>query len=383
MPLKLHTDFLGGNGRLLGVEEAGARAVVRFAAEPRNCPLALWFHFRVTGLGERGARCVLANAAQTLGGEDWSNNRLVWRAPGRPWTRTGLPERLDAPGGLVEWAWDLPPDGDEAELAVCFPYQLADLQATLAELAGTFRAATVGLTPHGRELVRVFSDEGGPAKPAVFLTARHHAGETPGSWALDGLLRHVATTPRLLAAATWWAVPFVDLDDAAEGSYGKDPAPKDCNRAYGPGGPTRSEAAAVITDVRRLQKRCELRFFADLHAPSHHEQTVYVPIRGWTVDSPINPIGEAFAERLCARVPEDIRSPIAHVLPAPSSNPFVGFSSTRWAKEVAGVDAACVEFSYQGNGAKAYTLGDYHRLGAALAETLAEWVACHNQNCRK
>ncbi len=375
MAITWSTDFPGGNGLLLGVEESDGSPVLRFAAEPKNCPQALWFHFRVGGLGGRGGSFVLANPEQTLGGADWSNNCLVWRRQGQPWQRTEKPRRIEAPGGRVEWAWRIDSDADAVELAACFPYQPSDLAATLEQLGGAFERADIGLTLSGRPLGRVFNRLPSADRPAVFLTARHHAGETPGSWVLDGLLRCVAGQQRLHETMTWWAVPMVNLDDVLAGSYGKDPFPHDCNRAYGPPGPRRPEIGAVMADARRLKAASGRMFFADLHAPGHGEQANYVPLRGWDADSPINPIGEAFANAFHAACPEEIRSPKAHVTPAPGPFIYGGMSSRNWAQTVLGVEAISLEISYQGNERKYYTVEDYRRLGAALADTLADWLS--------
>ena len=374
MAISWRTDFPGGNGLLLSADESGRRPVLRFAAEAKNCPQAMWFHFRICGLGGRGAGVVLANPAQTLGGEDWSGNCLVFRTPRSPWRRTGRPERSDTPGGRTEWAWDIDARGNTIEVAHCFPYQPADLEATLAELGGAFRSEFIGLTLSGRPMTRLYNRPPGPSRPAVLLTARHHAGEVPGSWVLDGLLRHVAGNRRL-RAISWHAVPFVDLDDVIAGSYGKDPFPHDCNRAYGPSGPFRPEGGAVQCEARRLKDRAACLFFADLHAPGHAERANYIPTRGWEPLSPINPIAFEFAERFGAATPEDIRSPIAFITPTPGTNTrYRGLPSSRWASTVLKVDAVSLEVSYQGNESKDYTIEDYRRLGAALAETIAGWL---------
>ena len=90
MSIGWQTGFPGGNGLLLEADESPPRPVLRFAAEAKNCPQALWFHFRVAGLSGRGATLVLANPEQTLGGTDWSTNRPVVRADGRPWPHHDL-----------------------------------------------------------------------------------------------------------------------------------------------------------------------------------------------------------------------------------------------------------------------------------------------------
>ena len=376
MAITLRTDFPGGNGVLLDQAERPGAPTVRFAAEARNCPQTMWFHFRLGGLAGRGVRVVLANPEQALGGPDWSANALVHRPPGGSWARTDPPERLECAGGRIEWAWTIDnDDDDEIEVAHCYPYQPADLAATLGELDGAFAATMIGLTLAGRQLLRLQNRVPQPGEPAVFLTARAHAGETPGSWVLDGLLRRVADDAPLRNRLAWWAVPFLNLDDVVEGSYGKDPHPVDCNRSFGPGSPRRPEAGAVIADVRRLLDRTRIGLYCDIHAPSHSEPHTYVPLRGWDTDSTVNPIAQDFAERFARTVPERLRSPLAHKTPAPGpGSPYPGLSGTRWAAEALGLDAITLEVSYQGNGQLYYTIDDYRAIGSALADTIADWV---------
>lgn len=374
MAISFRTDFPGGNGVALGVAELPAQVAVRFAAEPKNCPEAMWFHFRVEGLAGRPLRCILGNPEQTLGGTDWSKNRIVHRPAGSEWARSGPAQQDNADGGRIEWAWQFDGGHESMEIAHCYPYQPEDLQATLRELGGVFSSAPIGVSSKGRPLARIYSAMPDPARPAALLLARNHAGETPGSWVLDGVLRHLAACERLRDAATWWAVPFVDLDDVIEGSYGKDPYPHDCNRSYGNG--KRAETIAVVADAVRLRDASRSVLVVDLHAPAHGERMCYVPTRGWEPDSPTNPIAEEFAGRFNAAVPEDIRSPIATVTPPGGTNTrYAGLSASRWAGEALGRQGVTIEISYQGNEAVDYRVEDYHRIGAALAETVAEWVA--------
>ncbi|MFP3937769.1 MAG: M14-type cytosolic carboxypeptidase [Phycisphaerae bacterium] len=373
MPVTFDTDFPGGNGFLIELSETPEAATVRFAVEPKNCPEPLWFHFRLTGLSGRRVRCVMTNPEQTLGGADWSRNRPVFRPTGGDWRRAPLPEALRTSGDRCEWAWDLDA-GDTVEFANCYPYQPTDLESTLDDLGDSFRTETIGVTPDGRELVRVYSELPSAEKPAVLLAARHHAGETPGSWVLDGLLRRVAEDQSLRQAVTFWAIPIVNIDDAVAGSYGKDPYPHDCNRAYGEYTQRRPEAFAITADARRLKSGCGRMFAADLHAPSHGEQRSYVPLHGWDGSDEINPIAQQFAERFRAAVPEQLRSPVPHVTPTGNYTRQPGMSFSRWMRNVLGVECVSLETSYQGNGKHYYTIDDYRTLGATLARTIADWV---------
>jgi hypothetical protein len=129
-----------------------------------------------------------------------------------------------------------------------------------------------------------------------------------------------------------------------------------------------------MADARRLKAGSSALFFADIHAPGHAEQACYVPLRGWEPDSPPNSVAEPFALRFQAAQPEDIRSPKAHITPTPTAFIYHGMASAGWAQTILGAQSVPVEISYQGNGKKPYTIADYRRLGAALADTIAGWL---------
>src|SRR5690606_20700503 len=111
--------------------------------------------------------------------------------------------------------------------------------------------------------------------PGVYLIARQHSGETPGSWLLDGVVRYLSTPEgqQISRNMCVWAVPFADPDGVADGSYGKDQTPWDLNRAWG--SPRRPEINAIQRDVHRWARRCRPQAIVDLHAPGYSERGFY------------------------------------------------------------------------------------------------------------
>ena len=373
MGIEFSTDFPGGNGLCLGIREGDAEepVTVRFAAELKNCPIALWFHFRLTGIAGRPVRLILANPEQTLGGLDWSKNKPVYRSPDTKWQRTDKPIAIATSGGRTEWAYDLPGAGDAVEFAFCFPYQGEDFEAAISEIDDSFHTEEIGISPHGRRILRVRNKYQASDLPGVFLTARHHAGETPGSWVLEGLLRYVARSPKLRDTVAWWAVPFVNIDDVVEGSYGKDPWPWDISRAYMHAGLKRAEARAVALDIRRWAKECKPLLYIDLHAPTHRERENYVPIA--SADDEVfeqSPGAKPFAEIYLAQMPQGIRSSFAWKDTSGWVTRYEGLSSSGWVRKELSIDAFTIETSYQGNEKVDYTIADYQRMGRTLAETI-------------
>jgi hypothetical protein len=103
----------------------------------------------------------------------------------------------------------------------------------------------------------------------VFIIARQHAGETPGSWVLDGLLRHWAVARK--GGYVIWALPFADLDGVEWGWYGRENLPHDLDRAWGDP-PIRHEALVIRNDLLRWKARVKPILVLDLHAPGAFEK---------------------------------------------------------------------------------------------------------------
>jgi len=280
--LKVGPAEVSGNGAVLAVRSSGRAWVVEFMSEPRTSPEPLWFHLECKDAGGRPIRFVWRNADGCLGlggAESLRNVRPVVRLDGGPWQRLGSVRLRRRPSGGHVLTFATPAPCDRAAAAFCYPYGPADLERTRERIADTWEAEPIGLSGKGRPLTRlraIAAVKGEP--PGVYVLARQHAGETPGSWVLDGLLRAVASKRRggnPLRRVEWWAVPFVDLDGVVEGNYGKDALPIDFNRAWNPM-PLRPEVLAIQRDMRRFVGRVGPRLVIDLHAPGGGEKQFYM-----------------------------------------------------------------------------------------------------------
>lgn len=272
MALAVESAFPGGNACAVEIVSSGDRHVVRFAADPHGGTEALWFYFRVEGCDGRQVELVLSNADSCLGaGSQWDATRPVFRQAGGDWERIGRTELRALPDGRHEPAWVVQPTGASFEFAFCYPYGPDDLADTLAVRQGYWREDCIGVSSRGRPLIRLSNSYGGPdaSLPGVYLFARQHSGETPGSWVVDGLLRAAAQTldPTEL---TVWVVPFANLDGVLDGDYGKDPFPHDLNRAWVIP-PMRHEVLVYQRDMRRWATRCRPVLVMDSHAPGATE----------------------------------------------------------------------------------------------------------------
>ncbi len=165
----------------------------------------------------------------------------------------------------------------EGEDSVYFAHDILYRPAYFQAYAASRHLAlkTLCISEKGRE-VPYFDTEKGDE--VIFLTARHHACESTGSYVLEGVL------DALLKDAFFdryriICVPFVDYDGVVEGDQGKNRNGHDHNRDYVP-----HQAATYISTgkIREMVQDLRLRFAFDFHSPWHlsgRNDTVMIPIK--------------------------------------------------------------------------------------------------------
>jgi hypothetical protein len=371
--------FEGGNARIERIFRDEQTDVVYFSAEhKKGGPQALWFFLRVEGVKGPNLRCVLTNPSQILGGGgSWRHNSPVFRFGNGPWSRIGQVTRRPNEHLVPEvvLAMEVPPNESVVEIAACYPYLQEDLDATLtgSDPNSIWSKATIGYSAEGNPMTRVYNDLGDEdrSKPGLFFIARQHAGETPGSWLLDGILRHLASDEGVSLSKEFciWAVPIADPDSVVCGAYGKDQFPWDINRAWDR--VTRPEIHAIQTDLIRWTGRCRPHMIVDLHAPGYSEHGFYF----WapTVPYSVARLTHTVARQFRERVPEHLRGsePAYRQWGATQTSVHQGASCIAFGIQRLGIPTATLEVSYQGpEPGVCYTQEEYRLLGRVLIETL-------------
>lgn len=283
MALRVLNRFPGANVRVLGVRAEGPEPEVVFTPDPHGGTEALWFSFRVDdpappATPPAALTLTLRFFESLLGADDPAAIRPVTHEAGKNWFRLKPPTVTKQPDGQQSLSWSIPYPTASTEIALCYPYFRDELALLLDHCKDYWHEDGVGLTQEGRVLTRLRNDvaEGSNACPhprGLYVVARQHSGETPGSWVMDGLLTAFARAKPV----NWcvWAVPFANLDGVVGGDYGKDPFPYDLNRAWGTP-PMRHETLVLQHDLRRWAKHCKPDLVLDLHAPGACEnQGVY------------------------------------------------------------------------------------------------------------
>lgn len=298
--LHVTTDIPAGNAVVLDLCEAGGVPEIHFTPSPAGGPEAMWFCFEAAPRGTLSSaaiRCVLHSADTLLGGGGAKGFFPVYKTGRRDWQRVEAVDTAHTADGRPLLSWLVPGGEGAVRVALCYPYGEAERDALIGELAPAFRCDTIGVTSENRRLLRLANGcgEEGSARPGVYCLARQHAGETPGSWVLDGFLRGMAAAGS--AAPLTWAVPFADADGVVAGCYGKDRFPWDFNRAWGSWGfprerydelgsqPMRYEVRCMQADMARWTRRCRPLIALDFHAPGMCEdQGIYCFLRDLEAD---------------------------------------------------------------------------------------------------
>ena len=122
----------------------------------------------------------------------------------------------------------------ETRIAFCYPYTLGDLNKIRKKLLSRDNFTEQVLCKSIDENpVYVWGVGTGPL--GVWLTCRHHAGETPSSFVLEGLMNELLSPEycELLDRITFRCCPVVDVDNVQRGAYGKYGPPCDPSMDWG------------------------------------------------------------------------------------------------------------------------------------------------------
>ena len=380
MSFEIDTTIPYGNACDLSLQVDGESVEVGFSPDPHGGPETLWFCFRVwrqPDPSEREAttlRLVLKHAGNMLGGHDLPAMHPVVRHDGGAWLRLPQGRLRELPDGRTEVSWTTAPPVSYLDVAYCYPYGMDEVRALVAEGGDVWAMETIGVSQSARPLVRLSNDYGARdgGRAGLYLMARQHSGETPGSWVLDGFLRAMAALGP--DAPLIWAVPLANIDGVEGGDYGKDNFPYDLNRAWGRP-PMRHEVSVLQRDIWRWRSRCRPVLGIDFHAPGACETAgvyVYVPDPeidrgahegvldwvGWTGEA----LGPDFGAEAFARV---ARYPSRWETPS--------FRDYMWSQ--VGVPCITFETPYAMAGERLLTQADYQEIGARIAAGVMRGLA--------
>ncbi|HMO52765.1 MAG TPA: hypothetical protein PKA21_16785 [Kiritimatiellia bacterium] len=372
MSLSVSTRFPGGNAAGVSIQQRDGYPEIRFASDPCGGAEALWFYFRIEESNPDPERHSKIRLTWTLidnvtGGDAPAVCVPVSSAPGHTWTRLKQGEESRNAEGLRELSWWLPHPAPSAEVAFCFPYGKPELDNAVEKSRDFWHSAPIGISQGGRTLTRVFNTMGTSSaqQPGVFVIARQHAGETPASWVLDGLLRQWAVNRK--GGYVIWTVPLADIDGIEWGWYGRENLPYDLERAWSDP-PLRHEALAIRNDVLRWRARCKPILALDLHATGAFEKDgvyAYASASGEPT--------AAEETKWCNLIKNELKADYA----APDFQRVddrlsrsVAPAFVAWIRRELGIAALRIQAPYGQIGGQALTQKSYREIGQRLAQAV-------------
>ncbi|NPV45817.1 MAG: hypothetical protein HPY69_02565 [Armatimonadetes bacterium] len=358
-----HTNFPGGSVRDLRVEGG----VIRFAAVRHESVYSMWWQFALNGPGGP-VRCIWESTDEVLGSDGLDLVVPVYTTAGGSWRRVD-PRTCYHNPRVREFGFMVPTAAGETRVAYCYPYDWDRVEAFIADVAQQpgVTVREVGKSEGGRPF-RVLKL--GQGERHLWLTARHHAGETPGAYVLEGAVRELLQHPRWLASMTMHAAPAMDVDGVAEGWYGKEREPRDFNRDYC-ARPCRPEVRALMAYAEGIGKA---DLILDLHAPAPPDFSFLVPVKEsslslqeWVATWEFGRMLDALAPRSCP-----VRVMDAQPGAMNWSGETMGQTSTGWFHRRFGAIAATLETTYHhSHDGRLVTPRGWLALGKAVAHAAA------------
>lgn len=276
MAIRVKADFPGGNICHPVVGRLDDATGVTFSAHPKGGTDALWFHFKIRETSPHSM--TEGKISFTLRGlDEWMEPSMagdllpVYRPQGQGWHRCSSGTITTEPDGRFLVTWWIPCPTPETEVALCFPYGQSELESLRSKSRQYWTEDFIGVTEEGMPLRRWSNEYGGlnRQKNGLYFVSREYAGETPGSWTLDGILQHIARIKR--DPFLVWSIPIADPDAADRGVHGHSNYPIDIDRAWGEI-PARRETGLIQRDIQRWQHRCKPLLLVDFHAAAPHEK---------------------------------------------------------------------------------------------------------------
>ncbi len=371
MAIKIHDRFPGANVRVLAVRDKANAVEIEFAADPHASPQCLWFCFKVVESAPEAPHpaklTITYRFFNTLQGASSPEGcRPTYHPEGQGWYRCSAGTTQVHADGRIDVSWTIPYPKPSTLVSLCFPYGKEELDRTIQKSKGYWKRDGIGLSQGGRVMERLSNDYGHAKRKVrgVYIVARQHAGEAPGSWVLDGILDRFAREKKF--SCLLWAVPFADIDGMIHGDYGKDAYPCDLNRAWGVQ-PKRHETRVMQQDMHAWAQRCQPILVVDLHAPGACEsEGVYVTDSGTQAHADVKSWGNALRQSIGPELAAEDFIRERKSLCAETIGDF--------ARETFQVPTLTIEIPYAICRSTVMTQKAYREMGRSIAKTLLDRV---------
>jgi murein tripeptide amidase MpaA len=248
MTIEISSNFDSGAIEVVAIDGADADVAIRndVAADGTPSEFLQWFHFRVSGAEQAGARLRIVNAGATTYANGWRDYRAVASWDRRRWER--VPTAFDGQVMTIE----LPPAPGPTYVAYFEPYSWERHLALLADSCARGAALRrLGSTVQGRDMDALVV---GAGPHPVWIIGRQHPGETMAEWFIEGLLARLLDDADPLARAlrqlaTFHVVPNMNPDGSVLGNLRTNATGANLNREWLAPTMERSPEVKVVRDA--------------------------------------------------------------------------------------------------------------------------------------
>ena len=275
MSLKVSSKITYGNASAVNVLYDTEIPEIIFTASPYDNAEALWFCFDL--FETEPDKVVATKVTITLkhlrnlsGCDNAMELKPVYKPKGQQWFRTKSGHQHVADDGQTSASWTIPYPIPSTTIAFCYPYGRPELTTMIQKSKGYWHQDSIGLSQRGRNIIRLSNSYGkaGSHQLGIYIIARQNAGETPGSWVLDGMLNQFSRNKKNNFLI--WSVPLADIDGIIKGNYGRNNTPNNINHSWGTP-PTRYETVVFQNDIKEWKQRCKPYLIINLQSPSGTE----------------------------------------------------------------------------------------------------------------
>lgn len=291
--LKISTDFESGSARVLLLDQQTQTIRITPAGNPER-GIPNWWYLRIDGINTTLPLVLEIEAREDLipdeltGQGKKTSAAFTWPTQaalsldGKTWKQTKDGQKINN-----KMVYRIQPAAGTLWLAWGPPFTPTDALNFVNRMSQSFsfaKAFFIGRSLEGRQVPALQIAEGSkPAnqRPALWISARHHAWECGGSWVGAGLAEWLVSDNQqakwLRQNAEIFVVPLLDVDHVATGDGGKHCEPQDHNLDWSDK-PHWPEVAATQKRIIGLAKEGRMNMFLDLHnpAPGNKQQTAYV-----------------------------------------------------------------------------------------------------------
>jgi hypothetical protein len=265
---------------------------------------ACWWYFQLAGV-EPGETITLE-----VGPAPWATPlRAVFTTDNQQWQQIGPGHRRN---GWIVYRQRI--DSEAAWFVWGPPFTLEHAQRHVhlaASKADRWNAFELCETRAGHRVPALFLPAEITSKQSIWIQARQHAWESGSSWVCAGIIDWVVSDDprarRLRRETDITVVPVMDVDSVVLGAGGKNQAPNDHNRDWGPD-PHWPAVAAAMERLRQMNRDGRLVLFTDLHNPGPADQSPYFYVTPCTL---LAEVAQRNLDRFLASVREEMTGPLS------------------------------------------------------------------------